>query len=83
MPKKILYGFKYPRNGEVLFHSRHLNEPVVGDYSIREEKVAFRLDEHALMHFCNANHIVVGSVLVVLLDCGEEGIVLHVRNVDN
>jgi hypothetical protein len=83
MPKQILYGFQYPRNGEVLFHSRHLNEPVVGDYSIRGGKVAFRLDEDALMHFCNANHIAVGSVLVVLLDCREEGIALNVRNADN
>jgi hypothetical protein len=83
MPKQILYGFKYPRNGEVHFHSRNLNEPVVGDYSIRGGKVAFRLDEDALMHFCNANHIAIGSVLVVLLDCREEGIVLHVRNADN
>jgi hypothetical protein len=83
VPKQILYGFKYPRNGEVLFDSRHTNEPVVGEYSIRGGKVAFHLDEDALMHFCNANQIAVGSVLVVLLDCREEGIVLHVRNIDN
>jgi hypothetical protein len=83
MPKQILYGFQYPRNGKVLFHSRHLGEPLVGDYSIRGGKVGFRLDEDALTHFCNANHIAVGSVLVVLLDCREEGIVLHVRNADN
>jgi hypothetical protein len=83
MPKQILYGFQYPRNGEVLFRSRHLNDPVVGDYSIRGGKVAFRLDEDALLHFCNANHIAVGSVLVVLLNCREEGIVLHVHNANN
>jgi hypothetical protein len=78
-----LDGFKFPRIRPVLFDSRHTDEPVVGEYSIRVGKVVFWLDEDALMHFCNANQIVVGSVLVVFLDCREDCIVLYVRNVDH